>query len=318
MTGVGVDDAHRRHRRTCCRRAPVTPTGAPSGTVFKIERGPKRREDRARSACSPGTLTIRDRVRLGDDESDRRRPRHRDPRVRTRHDDAAPLDASPARSPRSRGLTDARIGDRFGAAGDRAPHHAFAPPTLETAVVPRDPSDKPALFAALTELAEQDPLINLRQDDTRQELFLSLYGEVQREIVAQTLAAEHGIEVEFRSVTPICVERPERRGIRDRDDPAPPVAAPAVPRHRRPDGRAAAARLGRDVRARRQGRGDPDARVRHRRRVPRRHGAHGARHAAPGPPRLGGHRLRGDDDARPTTRHRPAGGPGPRSPTTGS
>ena len=108
--------------------------------------------------------------------------------------------------------------------------------------MPRDPSDKPALFAALTELAEQDPLINLRQDDTRQELFLSLYGEVQREIVAQTLAAEHGIEVEFRSVTPLCVERPRRASIGDRDDPAPPVVDPTVPRDGRADRRAAPSR----------------------------------------------------------------------------
>ena len=88
--------------------------------------------------------------------------------------------------------------------------------------MPRDPSDKPALFAALTELAEQDPLINLRQDDTRQELFLSLYGEVQREIVAETLAADHGVEVEFRSVTPLCVERPRRAAS----------AIETIPRHR--------------------------------------------------------------------------------------
>ena len=90
--------------------------------------------------------------------------------------------------------------------------------------MPRDPRDKAALFAALTELAEQDPLINLRQDDTRKELFLSLYGEVQREIVAQTLAADHGIEVEFRSVTPLCIERPRRQGS----------AIETIPRHRSP------------------------------------------------------------------------------------
>ena len=50
------------------------------------------------------------------------------------------------------------------------------------------------MFDALTDLAEQDPLINLRQDDTRQELFLSLYGEVQKEIVAQTLRADYGLD----------------------------------------------------------------------------------------------------------------------------
>jgi ribosomal protection tetracycline resistance protein len=83
---------------------------------------------------------------------------------------------------------------------------------------------KPALFAALNELAEQDPLINLRQDDTRQELFLSLYGEVQREVVAQTLAADYGVEIEYRPVTPLCIERPIGRG----------EAIETIPRRRSP------------------------------------------------------------------------------------
>ena len=50
--------------------------------------------------------------------------------------------------------------------------HYFDPPTLETVVVPRRPADKGALHVALTQLAEQDPLINVRQDDSRQEVFV--------------------------------------------------------------------------------------------------------------------------------------------------
>jgi ribosomal protection tetracycline resistance protein len=63
------------------------------------------------------------------------------------------------------------------------------------------------LRAALALLAEQDPLINLRQNDLRQEIYLSLYGEVQKEVVQETLRADFGIEVEFRDTTPICIER---------------------------------------------------------------------------------------------------------------
>ena len=61
---------------------------------------------------------------------------------------------------------------------------------------------------ALTQLAEQDPLIDLRQDDVRQELFLSLYGEVQKEVIQETLATDFGIGVDFRETTTICAERP--------------------------------------------------------------------------------------------------------------
>ncbi|MGH3084759.1 MAG: GTP-binding protein, partial [Gaiellaceae bacterium] len=38
-------------------------------------------------------------------------------------------------------------------------------------------------------------------------LFLSLYGEVQKEVIQETLATEFGIEVEFRETTTICAER---------------------------------------------------------------------------------------------------------------
>ncbi|MFC4591712.1 elongation factor G [Sphaerisporangium corydalis] len=89
----------------------------------------------------------------------------------------------------------------------------FSGPGLETAVVARRAGQKGALHAALAQLAEQDPLIDLRQDDTRQELFVSLYGEVQKEVIQETLAADFGIEVEFRETTTICVERPVGTGV---------------------------------------------------------------------------------------------------------
>ena len=48
----------------------------------------------------------------------------------------------------------------------------------------------------------------MRQDDIRQELHVSLYGEVQKEVIGATLANEYDIDVEFRETTAICVERP--------------------------------------------------------------------------------------------------------------
>jgi ribosomal protection tetracycline resistance protein len=73
--------------------------------------------------------------------------------------------------------------------------------------VPCDPDDRGALRAALAQLAEQDPLINVRQDDTRQEISVSLFGEVQKEVIGATLAADYGLGVSFRETTTICVER---------------------------------------------------------------------------------------------------------------
>src|SRR5207237_566578 len=105
------------------------------------------------------------------------------------------------------GLTEVRIGDAVGEPRAGAERH-FAPPTLETVVVPARPEEKGALRVALSQLAEQDPLIDVRQDDRRQELAVSLYGEVQKEVLQATLADDFGLEVAFRETMPICVERP--------------------------------------------------------------------------------------------------------------
>jgi ribosomal protection tetracycline resistance protein len=79
-------------------------------------------------------------------------------------------------------------------------------------VAPVDPDESHRLRLALTQLAEQDPLINVRQDDLRQELSVSLYGEVQKEVIQATLANDYGLEVAFRETTPIYVERPVGTG----------------------------------------------------------------------------------------------------------
>src|SRR5204863_1202843 len=109
------------------------------------------------------------------------------------------------------GLSGIQIGDAIGSSGGSHEHH-FAPPSLETVVVPHDPADRGALRLALAQLAEQDPLIDVRQDDTRHELSVSLYGEVQKEVIEATLANEFGLEATFRETTPIYIERPLASG----------------------------------------------------------------------------------------------------------
>ena len=64
---------------------------------------------------------------------------------------------------------------------------------------------------ALGQIAEQDPLINVRQDDERQEIVVSLYGEVQKEVIQSTLANDYGVAVTFRETPMIYVERPVGR-----------------------------------------------------------------------------------------------------------
>jgi ribosomal protection tetracycline resistance protein len=104
------------------------------------------------------------------------------------------------------GLGNVRIGDAIGEPRT-GPARQFAPPTLETVVVPTRAADAGALYAALVQLSEQDPLINLRRDDITSEITVSLFGEVQKEVIQATLADEYGVEVTFRGSTTIHIER---------------------------------------------------------------------------------------------------------------
>jgi ribosomal protection tetracycline resistance protein len=83
---------------------------------------------------------------------------------------------------------------------------------MESVVRPRDPADGVRLRGALGELTEQDPLIGVRLEGDANEISVSLYGEVQKEIVQSALEDDYGIEVEFRETTTIYVERPASCG----------------------------------------------------------------------------------------------------------
>ncbi|MGN9783042.1 GTP-binding protein [Nonomuraea sp. ZG12] len=184
------------------------PGGPPSGTVFKVERGPAG-EKIAYVRMFAGTIRLRDQVPFRDEEGKVTAVRVFDRGAAVR---ASSVEAG--QIGKLWGLGDIRIGDELGLPRTDAPAGGrhFAPPTLETVVVPARPADKGALHVALSQLAEQDPLIDLRQDDIRQETSVSLYGEVQKEVIQATLAEEFGLDVTFRETTTIHVERPAGTG----------------------------------------------------------------------------------------------------------
>ena len=179
------------------------PAGPVAGSIFKIERAASG-EKIAYARMFSGTLRARDRLRFG--------AGHQAKVTALAVFDRGPAAQRPAvvagQIARIRGLDEARIGDRIGQPAPGGAAAQFPPPALESVVVTRDPADRGRLRAALAQLAEQDPLINVRQDDERQEISVSLYGEVQKEVVQATLAAEFGVEVTFRETTPIYIERP--------------------------------------------------------------------------------------------------------------
>ena len=184
--------------------------GPVSGRVFKIERGPGG-EKLAYVRMFSGTIRTRDRLRFSaSPESSSREGKVTAIGVFERGTAAPRASVSAGQIARLRGLDEIRIGDQIGQRGRGVIQPQFAPPTLESVIAARRPADRAALHVALGQLAEQDPLINVRQ--SRGELAVSLYGEVQKEVIQATLADDFGIEVTFRETTTICIERPAGSG----------------------------------------------------------------------------------------------------------
>ncbi|MFI5880491.1 GTP-binding protein [Streptomyces sp. NPDC051554] len=224
ITGAGVD-ALITGIKELLPPAEGDPQGPLSGTVFKVERGPAG-EKVAYARLFSGTLRTRDRIAFGDIGGIREEGKVTAISVFD-HGTDVERDCVPAgRIGRLRGLGEIRIGDSIGVPR-KAVEHFFAPPTLETVVIPGPDADRRALHLALTQFAEQDPLIGLRHDEVRQETAVSLYGEVQKEVIQATLADEFGVHVTFRETTPLCVERPIGTGSAvefNKKDPNPFLA----------------------------------------------------------------------------------------------
>jgi ribosomal protection tetracycline resistance protein len=181
--------------------------GPVSGRASKIERG-RAGEKMAYVRMFSGTLRIRDRVRFGHDSEAKVTAIS----VFDHGSTVQRSSVSAGEIGKVWGLNEVQIGDAIGTPPATGNEHHFTPPSLETVASPRNPHDKGALRVALGQLAEQDPLINVRQDDVRRELSVSLYGEVQKEVIQATLANDFGLEVAFRDTTTICIERPGGTG----------------------------------------------------------------------------------------------------------
>jgi ribosomal protection tetracycline resistance protein len=184
------------------------PDAAVSGRVFKIERTIAG-ERVAYVRLFEGTLRPRQRVRVaGGDEAKASSIRVFAPAGAPRRDVLTAGEMATIR-----GLGAVRVGD---AIGEPPPGETvtarFPRPTLEAVVFARSPEQQGSLRAALSQLAEQDPLIDVRQDDSRHEITVSLYGEVQKEVIQATLERDYGIAADFRETTVVCIERPGRIG----------------------------------------------------------------------------------------------------------
>ena len=204
VTGAGVGDLM-RGIETLLPAADGNPDAPPSGRVFKIERGVGG-EKVAYVRMVDGAVRPRQRLDL---------PAGRVGKVAGidvfetgRWTRAARVEAG--QIGRLHGLAEVRVGDTFGRPGGIERHH-FAPPTLEASVTAVRAEQGPALRAALAELADQDPLIDVRTGNDGLPT-VSLYGQVQQEVLGSTLAEEYGIDVAFADAGVLHIERPRRPG----------------------------------------------------------------------------------------------------------
>jgi ribosomal protection tetracycline resistance protein len=206
--GVGVEQllAGIHELLSATRGDPDAPV---SGRVFKIERTASG-ERVAYARLFAGTLRPRQRVRVGDDEAKASAIRVFAPAGAPRGDMLRAGEMATIS-----GLGTIRVGDAIGdepaAPGEGT---RFPRPTLEAVVFATQAEDAGRLRAALAQLADQDPLIDVRQDE-RNEISVSLYGEVQKEVIQATLERDYRITADFRETTVVCIERPAHVGEAD-------------------------------------------------------------------------------------------------------
>jgi ribosomal protection tetracycline resistance protein len=181
--------------------------GPISAMVFKIERGANG-EKIALARMFSGTIRTRDRLRFGGGLEDKVTG------IAVFEQSSAVQRPAVGAGAVAKlwGLGQIQVGDAIGERAVEGGRRQFPPPTLESVVVSRKPEDGRRLRDALAQLAEQDPLINVRQDDVRREMAVSLYGDVQKEVIEATLARDYGVNVTFREATTIHVERPVGTG----------------------------------------------------------------------------------------------------------
>ncbi|WP_019421067.1 tetracycline resistance ribosomal protection protein [Paenibacillus sp. OSY-SE] len=110
------------------------------------------------------------------------------------------------------GLKNIKIGDVVGERSDKIKDIHFASPQLETRIEAMQNEQEHRLFQALVELSEEDPLIEVLKDDFHHEIYIRLFGEVQKEVIETTLKEKYRVDVSFSETRIVCIEKPKGTG----------------------------------------------------------------------------------------------------------
>lgn len=107
------------------------------------------------------------------------------------------------------GLEDVRAGDWLGERPAADPPR-FCEPFLRVKVTPKEPAQLTALRAALGELADESPSLNVGWIAEKREITVSVTGKIRAEILAETLAERYGIAADMGTPSVIYRETPVR------------------------------------------------------------------------------------------------------------
>ena len=182
-----------------------------SGVVFKIEREPSG-EKIAYVRIFSGCLQVRKYININRKQSDVNTTSHKE-KIKKLH---IFHNGNAVQSPivgtgefcKVWGLCNIRIGDVIGEWSDKVKDIHFAEPQMEAAIEGRPKGKKHNLYQALVELSEEDPLIKVMKDDIHNQIYIRLFGEVQKEVIETTLQEKYNLEVSFSNTRIVCIEKP--------------------------------------------------------------------------------------------------------------
>ncbi|MDD9270677.1 TetM/TetW/TetO/TetS family tetracycline resistance ribosomal protection protein [Paenibacillus sp. MAHUQ-63] len=110
------------------------------------------------------------------------------------------------------GLAQVRIGDVLGRPDAVPPAPRLAVPLLTVQVHAENDAQYPALVAALQELTDEDPLLDLQWLQEERELHVKVMGAIQLEILTSLLASRFGLKARFDQPSVIYKETPSQPG----------------------------------------------------------------------------------------------------------
>ncbi|HEY4392403.1 MAG TPA: translation factor GTPase family protein [Paenibacillus sp.] len=108
--------------------------------------------------------------------------------------------------------SDLQIGDILGCRSEQMKLIAFQEPPIRIRVASRQPAEIHRLHEALLELTEEDPFIQYTQNPATREMSIKIFGNIQKEVIEETLRNEFDLAADFSNPEIICIERPINPG----------------------------------------------------------------------------------------------------------